>query len=142
MTSHEQLAARLEAAEQGSRELSDEALLALGWKQIPADPELVGDWLSPDGGTYSWSALPSPTESVDDGLALLREMGFDGHDLDITRSTRGRATWEHWSLWQFRISIDAAIYDPSETSGQYSGFAATQALALSAALVRAHEAQL
>ena len=66
------LPARLEQAAAGSRELSDEVLLALGWK-IWAGSRLVAIWRSPgphtdedDGWTYE---PPDPTRSVDDGLA-------------------------------------------------------------------------
>ena len=64
----DQLIAKLEAAEAGSRELSDVVLLALGWTH----PHTVS-WVSPDGrGVHDLDA-PSPTESVDDALGLVPE---------------------------------------------------------------------
>lgn len=59
------LIARLEAAPTGSRELSDEVLVALGWKHWPP----TGKWIAPDGPQHCRDM--DPTRSVDDALALL-----------------------------------------------------------------------
>lgn len=61
------LAARLEAATEGSRELSDEVLVACGWT---VDPGLF--WRKPDGW-HCHDDAPDPTRSVDDSIALIGE---------------------------------------------------------------------
>jgi hypothetical protein len=65
------LIARLEAATEGSRELSDEALLACGWRCEPEwseDHETLRMWYAP--GELAGSQLsrnrPDPTRSIDD----------------------------------------------------------------------------
>lgn len=65
----EDLARRLEAATEGSREMSDEAVRYMGWQPVDETyPEASGGWHSPEGRIYDW--MPHITESVDDGLAL------------------------------------------------------------------------
>jgi hypothetical protein len=71
MPDHSTLIARLEAAEEGSRELSDEALLACGWRCSPewsSDHETLRMWYAP--GKLAGSQLsrnrPDPTRSIDD----------------------------------------------------------------------------
>lgn len=68
------LLSKLAGAERGSRELSDEVLLALGWKK---DIEYwegrhgpMTIWTMPDNADHILK-IPSPTESVDDCLALM-----------------------------------------------------------------------
>lgn len=150
------LAARLEAAEQGSRELDEEIALALGvWKvwlskhrrwnfdgpegrhfswpdPIPHYDSSTGDEIKLSEAPWSgwcWDAdLPEYTTSVDDGLALLREMPGEwdwgmGHGL----SSRNDQV------------VSYAVVAPRGT--KHAGIessAATPALALAAALVRAH----
>lgn len=75
----DQLIAKLEAAEAGSRELSDEVLLACGWRIIEREMEapataLAEVWFSPDG--IEADEPPSPTESVDDALGLMPEGAY------------------------------------------------------------------
>jgi len=52
----------------GSRELSDQVLMALGWTKIKVDGKLTGEWTSPDGyyGYPDRMPLPDPTQSIDD----------------------------------------------------------------------------
>lgn len=61
--SDDSLMSRLRDAAEGSRELSDEVLLALGWKRAPS-------WRSPDGKVFP-HAIPNPTVSLDDAVALV-----------------------------------------------------------------------
>ena len=73
----------LEAATEGSRELSDRVLLALGWQNPMEDvglddhDEMIQSeyWYPPDmsGGAYSPNTQPDPTRSVDAALALVPE---------------------------------------------------------------------
>lgn len=107
------LARRLEAAESGSDELSREVLLALGWT-----PQGIY-WAAP--GNRIWLHPCRPTQSVDDGLALLREMS--GRISDLREGSR---TW-------IRLYIPRPDRFPE-------AWGSTIALALSAALLRAHEA--
>lgn len=69
------LIARLEAATEGSRELSDEVLLALGWRYrtsgeggilLPNECMIV----DPSGRQHIKDHAPDPTQSLDDCKAL------------------------------------------------------------------------
>jgi hypothetical protein len=76
------LITKLEAATEGSRELSDEVLLACGWvREGTRDPRL-DCWRDPQGNVYDhWNdphgratqvvPRPSPTESIDAALTLV-----------------------------------------------------------------------
>ena len=111
MTNNEQLAARLEAAEAGSRELSKESIRYMGWQPVmEIDPSASGGWYSPSGRIYDW--MPDISQSVDDGLALLREMGG----------------------WRLTASMFHVFL--SKDCMEIEGKGQTLALALSAALVR------
>ena len=59
----------LERAEKGSGELSDEMLLACGWKHLP------DGWMHNSDRTrrYSYKERPDPTRSLDDAVALIPE---------------------------------------------------------------------
>ncbi len=68
------LIAELETADHGSRELSDEVLLALGWEHGSWgywNPPLPSKPLN----LYEASPRPSPTESVDDAIAECERRG-------------------------------------------------------------------
>ncbi len=71
------LIAELEAAPEGSRELSDKVLLAIGWiGQSAASQQagiLIPHWKSPDGRDVPSGLRPSPTESLDAALTLVPE---------------------------------------------------------------------
>jgi len=63
---------RLHAAPSGSRALSDEVLLALGWTFEPdKDGDPAKDWMRLDGMRCPFA--PNVTESVDDCLSLVPE---------------------------------------------------------------------
>ena len=65
------LIARLEAAPHGSRGLSDEALLAVGWT--------IGGlarWVAPDGTKFTPVMRPDPSRSVDDALKWMVPEGW------------------------------------------------------------------
>lgn len=109
MTAPPDLIARLEAATKGSRELSDEVLMALGF---------VGEL--------------DCTESVEDALALVPEGDYDQ---SWSKSTRGAK--EGFKLWQVRLSLETVAEDPEETGPVSLGEAWTPALALCIALLRA-----
>ena len=70
------LITRLEQAETGSRELSDEVLLSLGYELKPAH-ELSSTmvWYHPGGRVQLLSERPDPTRSVDD-TKLLQPDGY------------------------------------------------------------------
>jgi len=136
------LAARLEAATEGSRELSDAVLEAAGWErwnhsvgakfETRADGDLVcvdpgtpyAGFASPEGRLYRSPAIPDPTRDLNAIVAMVEAAG-----------------------WYVRIVSDrrldgfgwyAELADPALASQLGKrGTAATLALALSAALVRA-----
>ena len=63
----------LKSVEQGSRELSDRCLLALGWQQKTApgpDGREYTFWRKEDNQTW-YADRPDPTQSVDNALSLL-----------------------------------------------------------------------
>jgi len=71
------LITRLGSAAEGSRELSDEVLRAMGWRNT---------WpMKSDGGK------PDPTRSVDDALALVPDGWHTGSAFE--RGSRGRWLW-------------------------------------------------
>ena len=73
MGSHAALIAELESAQEGSRALSDEVLLALGWKreQVSLSPPGLHSWKMPDG---TWAeGLPDPTRDLQDIVDLVPE---------------------------------------------------------------------
>jgi hypothetical protein len=62
------LIAEMEAAEKGSRELSDRVLLALGYAFVPSK----NVWRRP-GDDMDYGGWLDPSESIDDALAMLPE---------------------------------------------------------------------
>lgn len=126
------LIARLEAATEGSRELSDEVLRAVGWFQTSEDAPGYPDgtltaWHQPNGGVCH-GAMPSPTESLDAALTLVPEAFRWGVHNDPEPAGEGN----------FRASVDDMLYDNSIYE---EGLAATPALALTIAALRARECQ-
>ena len=71
------LIARLEAAPAGSRELSDEALVAVGWEHIDTGDVREEQWVSPGGMYFIVSPRPDPTQSIDDALKWMVPKGMD-----------------------------------------------------------------
>lgn len=116
------LASRLEAATEGSRELSNEVLLACGWQS-----DERGWWYPQGDDPYWWlhhGCQPSPTESVDEAGKLVEAKGW----------------W--WTCGNCRREGHATIGPEIGSAGPsdgIEGLAATPALALSAALVHALE---
>ena len=98
------LIAELEQAKEGSRELSDRVLLAVGWTTSDSKDTRARFWRSPEGEDYDWwddpharsrggppLKRPSPTESLDDALTLVPEgfaiedfMIWPGHPASLT----------------------------------------------------------
>lgn len=109
------LATRLEHAEEGSRELSNEVLKVLGWQPHGREP---GMWLKPNSGKLISEAgsLPDPTRSVDECLKLVQEEWLVEIYQDISK-------------WIANIEVDM--------EKDYTTHGKTAALALSAAIVRA-----
>jgi hypothetical protein len=111
MPDHSTLIARLEAAMEGSRELSDEALLACGWRCEPEwseDHETLRMWYAP--GKLAGSQLsrnrPDPTRSIDDA--------------------------ERWMVPEGALSWEASFAPPKYSGGakvHLSGQFPTQAIA-------------
>lgn len=132
------LIARLKAAEVGSRELSDEVLLALGWVKFyfsvihASSGSVTEHWTAPNGSMMYASERPSPTESVDDALALAPP------DKAYCISFQPPNHYE--------VMVEVPEYsissDPNDPKGRFVlGRAATPALALCAAILRAKEAR-
>lgn len=93
------------------------------------------------GSIGAWmDEIPTYTASLDAAVGLVPE-GMGGHDLDLSRSIRGKGEWEHYTLWQARLSMESATDDPDELAGQYSGFANTAPLALCIAALKARASE-
>lgn len=84
------LIAELESAKEGSRKLSDKVLLACGWRYEKVEdgigfsgkPQQRDAWIDPTGVPWMRSVAsnrPSPTESLDDAVAMVPEQ--DGSNL-------------------------------------------------------------
>lgn len=132
---------RLETAESGSRELSDEVLLALDWTYALKSSAITGSgggdiemWHSP-AGLMHHGPRPSPAESVDDALSLVP----DGYWLTLQRSKSvGHPPQCHAKLYGDADTLDRDMEDWEEYEYVANNFA-TPALALCAAILRAHE---
>lgn len=116
----------LEKAETGSRELSDRMLLAFGWanKTIEDMPYIY--WINPSGqqiGRFHFDR-PSPTESVDDALALVSE-GLRVHEFQQGDDDR----WRCWIV---------AKHGSGGNSGR-SEFGSTSAVTVCIAILKAKE---
>ena len=118
---------RLYAATEGSRELSDEVLLALGWRRKEGPYSQPAMWWKPPFEPSTWrERRPNCTESVDDALSLVPE------------------GW-HWTAgnsrtWSGDVQSRASIFRP-DIHGYIRADAPTPALALCIALIKAHEAK-
>ena len=77
MTDLAKLISDLEAATEGSRDLSDRVLLACGWVFALGHPAIMSEsyWQAPEVNEriLILGEQPSPTESIDDAVALVPE---------------------------------------------------------------------
>ncbi len=123
------LITRLESASEGSRELSDEVLAAVGWKKNVQGVRWGRD---ADGLSVHHSHLPSPTESVDAALSLMPD--FKGHSgWRVSNWHEGKAGGGAWIDW----SNDPVM---SFSEHHVDAHAATPELALCIAALRARGA--
>ncbi len=110
MGSHAALIAELEQAQEGSWQLSDEVLLALGWKI--GKPRRA--W-APNRDFYFGNQIPDPTRNLQDAVDLVPE----GHP---------------WTL------DSIGIVEMGTTTGKpVEGIAATRAIAMCIAILRTME---
>lgn len=128
MTSLPDLIARLEAAEEGNITLDDRIALALGWRIDQQDIQGVGKWLAP--GESHTQYLPEWSRSIDAALTLVPEgWAIDG--------------WQLWpgatsslQLLETKLGRDDQYWHSSKHK-RFDGAAATPALAICAAALRA-----
>lgn len=125
------LIARIESASEGSRKLSDECLLAAGFEYgAPVGPSSYGmvGWKSPIGTKYNDLDAPDPTRNLQD---VLDWMVPGGAEYDIR-------AWTAVNGSEYATAIIYVGVSPEE--GVESIMCATPALALTAAALRAREA--
>lgn len=123
------LIARLGAATVGSRELSNEVLIALGWRELTLDEiscyEYSGDiglyWPTPKGGLAYSNTLPDPTCFLDIALTMVTT-GW--------RTVDAHQSLIHTPAWSWKLQ---RWYDVVEGKGH------THALAACIASLRAKE---
>ena len=65
------LIAKLESAKEGSRELSDEVLMALGWQRRPIQITGVYEWYRTGGDHYIGVVRPDPSRNLQDAVDLI-----------------------------------------------------------------------
>lgn len=146
---------RLEGAEKGSRELDREVARLFGWHRV--EPRHArnkhGGWIAPedfiglysdgspklDGlhGTSIYRDPPAFTTSLDAALALAERV-LPGWYWRAGRTPMGH--WHHGRYtygWAHMSRTDASNCDRGDEA---TGWAETPALALCAAILRAHEA--
>jgi hypothetical protein len=119
----------LETAERGSRELSDEVLKVCGWRVELFDFDRVRGGCvvrRPDGCAVLFENRPSPTESVDDAIAIIPKGWRDDVYMEL------RLDWQPMGC----VSL-ATGHIQSAGTKQVRGDGKTLALALCAAIVRA-----
>lgn len=68
---HAKVIAALKAAPEGSRKLSDQVLIALGWRKERYIDMYTLAWRTPDS-SEEFGMGPDPTRSFDDALALAK----------------------------------------------------------------------
>ena len=133
----------LETATVGTRELDDEVLLACGWRTLTSEEMRAQDidvyyqdfWIRPeDEATGKISKPLSPSRSVDDALMLVPEgYGWSVKVGGRNENEVGGITYEG-RVWLFWNEGDNPL---SKGSGSVHAFAATPALALCAAILKA-----
>ena len=114
---------RLEAGETGSRELSDECLLAVGWARSRDDG--WGTWQAPDRKVYGFNR-PDPSQNLQDSLDWMVPEGLGRGCFALSRERSGRTHATVWYNAEFNRKTTKHGADP--------------ALALCAASLRAREA--
>ena len=130
------LAAELEAAERGSRELSDRCLLAWGWERLEGHDLLMSPptWQPPGCDEYLAEELrSSPTESLDACAAAMPE-GW----------TRGILSWPGYNDGELINKARATLRHALSSGGgpRVTSFAADLPLAWSAAICRVLAAEM
>ena len=126
------LIARLEAAPEGSRELSDEVLLAVGWEHIDTGDVREEQWVSPGGMYFIVSPRPDPTRSIDDALKWMVPEGWSVANL--WQAFKSKPTNQPW--WGAKLRRDEPYYFiPPSVLGR-----PTPALAITIAALKAKEA--
>ena len=110
------LISRLEEAKEGSRELSNMILLALGWRERGGRARFLTHFaVSPDGAEIPWGDHPDPSRNLQAAVDLVPE----------------GLPWDMES---------AGIVEMGTDNGPVEGIAATPALALCVAIIKAMEA--
>ncbi len=124
MGSHAALVAKLESAKEGSGKLSCAVLVALGYKYHWRWNG--GRWIAPDGSECRIIPQPDPSHDLQDALNLV-QLFHSYIDMTIEPEMEG---CDRVCLAIIRVDADT----------RFSSTAATPALALSAANVKAAEA--
>lgn len=125
------LMAQLEAAREGSRELSDQVLLAVGWFVDTMTVQGCGVkeveiWCCPDGagaGSYETARRPNPTRNVQDAIDCV---------------VPAKCSWEVREN-KFTNEGHAWVYDPNDNELRTYGKSTVPALAFCIACLRAQE---
>lgn len=81
-----------------------------------------------------FNGVPKYTSSLDAAMTLVPEGNYDQ---SWTKSTRGKGTWEHWTLYQVRIALETVEEDEDETSPEAIGCHNVLAIALCIAALKA-----
>ncbi len=126
------LLSQLEAATEGSRKLSDEMLLAHGWRPYEVGRFMgpIYYWHGPNGESVSEERRPDPSRNLQDAVSLVPEGSGWSVEVDIHEASA-------------RIAV------PFEDHGQrfissdqtFRSDAKTPSLALCIAIIKAHESK-
>ena len=119
MTDHIPLIARLESAGEGSRSLDADVALCVGWTVHPGD-----NWIGP----FAEIAVPDYTTSLDAALALAERL-CPRFTVTVVKYRTNDG--------EFKPSAEASLINPYGEITEHRGKAATPALALSAAILKA-----
>lgn len=114
---------RIEAAPEGNRELSDECLLAAGWTESEI---MYADLVRPDGKMINRANCPDPSQNMQDAIDWMVPENANCHGYDQTpEGCEGYVSRNY-----VKSRSEAWLIE---------GRAATPALALAAAALRARE---
>ena len=132
MTDHAALIEELEAATAGSRNMSDRILIAHGWTVADNSSSSVYAWVwrNPDGIGVLSSALPDPSRDLSDTIALVQKGNFAIENFMIWPG-------EPVSLTILGTHNYGGERAHKAEDGRWKGEAATPALAVSAASLKA-----